>query len=370
MRRWVKFELLDLQAILQAIEKKNEMDIRRQEKERKRNKDRIDLQNMRDGKKSLSTFFMSRDSKISRITNLTNSIGETERDIECLDLLHKIIVLQLNQAAIQFFKRDKFTTYNHTVNLYMMKQSENNAVRQEVYRKINSYNTKMVKEFQERRRLEDKDILMASVNEIKSQSRRLSEKLLANEAEETKKQTGGIVQVFGSDNYARTSVTAVVNGGYVNLENDRTLMQHEAEGYGLSDMQRVFQKRDEKYRQKIRSKSWLVANDTREDGKRDLLQYKIFDNDSDEDVFEGLGNTTIFSTQKGGIGPAGCSSDDDSDDSDSNDNNKKKDKDQMAGDIVDKKIIEIAVQQMNRSMQVERRPLGESFSDELFDSCE
>jgi len=44
-------------------------------------------------------------------------------------------------------------------------------------------------------------------------------------------------------------------------------------------------------------------------------------------VFEGLGNTTIFSTQKGGIGPAGCSSDDDSDDSDSNDNNKKKDKD-------------------------------------------
>jgi len=45
----------------------------------------------------------------------------------------------------------------------------------------------MVKEFQERRRLEDKDILMASVNEIKSQSRRLSEKLLANEAEETKK---------------------------------------------------------------------------------------------------------------------------------------------------------------------------------------
>ena len=29
MRRWLKFELLDLRAILQAIEKKNEMDDRR-----------------------------------------------------------------------------------------------------------------------------------------------------------------------------------------------------------------------------------------------------------------------------------------------------------------------------------------------------
>ena len=121
MRRWLKFELLDLRAILTAIEKKNEMDNQRKEKIRKRDKERGDLKNLREGKESLRTFFMSKDSKISRITNLTNSIGALERDIECLDLLHKIIVLQLNQAAIQFFKRDKFTTYNHTVNLYMAK---------------------------------------------------------------------------------------------------------------------------------------------------------------------------------------------------------------------------------------------------------
>ena len=48
---------------------------------------------MREGKNSFRTFFMSKDSKISRITELTNSISATERDIECLDLLHKIIVL-------------------------------------------------------------------------------------------------------------------------------------------------------------------------------------------------------------------------------------------------------------------------------------
>jgi len=96
MRRWLKFELLDLRAILQAIEKKNEMEKRRQEKERKRDADRLELADMRDGRTSLRTFFMSKDSKISRITDLTNRILGCERDIECLDLLHKIIVLQLN----------------------------------------------------------------------------------------------------------------------------------------------------------------------------------------------------------------------------------------------------------------------------------
>ena len=76
---------------------------------------------MKEGNNSFKTIFMGKDSKINRITSLTNKIISADRDIECLSLLHKIIVLQLNQAAIQFFKRDKFTTYNHTVNLYLAK---------------------------------------------------------------------------------------------------------------------------------------------------------------------------------------------------------------------------------------------------------
>ena len=78
-----------------------------------------------DGVQTISTFFMSKKDKISKITSLTQQIAIAGQDIECLGLLHKIVVLQLNQAAIQFFKRDKFTTYNHTVNLYIQKQMEN-----------------------------------------------------------------------------------------------------------------------------------------------------------------------------------------------------------------------------------------------------
>ena len=123
------------------------MDKRKQEKIRRRDHDKNELQNMRDGKDNFRTFFMRKDTKISRITELTNRIMTTEKDIECLELLHKIVVLQLNQAAIQFFKRDKFTTYNHTVNLYMAKQSENNAMRQEVFRKINIQNSTQMDQY-------------------------------------------------------------------------------------------------------------------------------------------------------------------------------------------------------------------------------
>lgn len=76
-----------------------------------------------------------------------------------------------------------------------------------------------------------------------------------------------------------------------------------------------------------------MAIDTFEEGKKDLLQYRIFDNDSDEDVFEGLGNTTLA---------AGCSSSDDGD-SEACIDNKQKEVNKAGGDKVDKKIIEIAV---------------------------
>ena len=100
MRRWLKFELLDLQAILEAIKKKNEMEKRRQGKEATRNDEKEELFKMKEGQSTLRSFFMGKDAKINRITELTNSIQNAGKDIECLSLLHKIIVLQLNQAAI------------------------------------------------------------------------------------------------------------------------------------------------------------------------------------------------------------------------------------------------------------------------------
>ena len=95
---------------------------------------------MKQGKDTFFTFFKSKEGKINKITELTNSIASCERDIECLDLLHKIIVLQLNQAAIQFFKREKFATYNHTVHMYAAKVIGNTSVRLNLFRKLSDLN--------------------------------------------------------------------------------------------------------------------------------------------------------------------------------------------------------------------------------------
>ena len=89
-------------------------------------------------------------------------------------------------------------------------------------------------------------------------------------------------------------------------------------------------------------KSARIPIDTREQGKKELLQYRLFENDSDEDCFEGLGNTTI--DRKGNIA-AGFSSDEECQGLDNNQS------DAGAGaEEVDKNIIEIAVESQNRSM--------------------
>ena len=49
MRRWLKFELLDLCAILEAIKKKNEMEKRRQLKVSQRNDEKEELFKLKEG---------------------------------------------------------------------------------------------------------------------------------------------------------------------------------------------------------------------------------------------------------------------------------------------------------------------------------
>jgi len=100
MRRWLKFEILDLEAILLAIDTSNEMDKKTKQKVVQRNSDMKALRELKDGKDSIRTFFRSKEGKVNKITTLTDSIQRADRDIDCLSLLYKIIVLQLNQAAI------------------------------------------------------------------------------------------------------------------------------------------------------------------------------------------------------------------------------------------------------------------------------
>ena len=68
MRRWLKFEILDLEAILTAIETSNEMDKKMQAKIQQRNADIQTLRTLKDGKQTLMSFFRSKEGKVNKIT--------------------------------------------------------------------------------------------------------------------------------------------------------------------------------------------------------------------------------------------------------------------------------------------------------------
>lgn len=62
----------------------------------KRNDERDELKSILEGKGLMKHWFMNKNDKIERITVLTAAINSAGQDIECLGLLHKIIVLQQN----------------------------------------------------------------------------------------------------------------------------------------------------------------------------------------------------------------------------------------------------------------------------------
>ena len=93
MRRWLKFEILDLEAMLEAVDKSTEMEKRKIAKVKQRNSDMEEMRAMKDGKDTIRSFFRSKEGKISKITDLSEAILKADRDIECLDLLYKIVVL-------------------------------------------------------------------------------------------------------------------------------------------------------------------------------------------------------------------------------------------------------------------------------------
>jgi hypothetical protein len=64
MLRWLKFEILDIEAILEAISKKNAMQQQELLKAQRRDEEIKMLKDIKDGRDTLKTFFMSKKDKV------------------------------------------------------------------------------------------------------------------------------------------------------------------------------------------------------------------------------------------------------------------------------------------------------------------
>jgi len=84
--------------------------------------------------------FATKDGKVNRITELTRKIQGYDKEQECLDLYLKILTLQLNHAAIPYFKRDKVHLYNDLLNTYSQQHNFNNQAITDCYNLIMSVN--------------------------------------------------------------------------------------------------------------------------------------------------------------------------------------------------------------------------------------
>ncbi len=76
MKLWVKWEQLDIQAMLEAIEIKSQMELQRQKRMLRKQNDQKDLERLNNGKKSIKTIFMSHKSAVNKITNLKHKIED------------------------------------------------------------------------------------------------------------------------------------------------------------------------------------------------------------------------------------------------------------------------------------------------------
>lgn len=116
LKLWVKYEQLDIQAILEAIEIRHQLQQKRSSHVQKNLDFQAELEKLNQGKNSLKTLFSTKDGKVSRITELTRKIADGQKEVECLDAYLRLVILQISQAMIPYFKKDKALLYNDLLN--------------------------------------------------------------------------------------------------------------------------------------------------------------------------------------------------------------------------------------------------------------
>lgn len=124
--------MLDLEAMIEAIESKQDVAKRCEKLISILHKDAKEVQKLQTGNK----FFMSQGQKVNRISQLNDKIKQTEREINCAEALMKIIFLYQQELAIPFFRMDKLGVYNGAINLYGLKLINNCEQISEFYREV------------------------------------------------------------------------------------------------------------------------------------------------------------------------------------------------------------------------------------------
>ena len=140
MKLWLKWETLDISAMLEAIQTKSDLEGKRYSIVQSKAKKQKDLEKLQSGKSSMKTMFRSQSAIVNSITILTRDITNAEKEIECYDAYLKTLAIQINHAAIPYFKKDKVGLYNDLVNTYAESYINNSQLISQSFARIMELN--------------------------------------------------------------------------------------------------------------------------------------------------------------------------------------------------------------------------------------
>ena len=136
VRNWVKGEIMDLDALLQAILRKEAVDGMKFKTitQLKQNRDTVDKMNT--GKFTFKAMFKSQSGKTAETQNILSSISQEEKDIQNYDTIRQYLLVYLKEIAIPAFKNSKMNNYKRAMRLFSKWEIRNARRQQECWREF------------------------------------------------------------------------------------------------------------------------------------------------------------------------------------------------------------------------------------------
>ncbi len=111
MRNWVKSELMELQALIEAISRKEGVEAART-KALSKIKDRKEtIDKMNQGKFTFKGLFKNQTEKATSVQSMLNNIAELEKDVKNYEIIRNYLIIYLAEVAIPAFRDQKFSNY-------------------------------------------------------------------------------------------------------------------------------------------------------------------------------------------------------------------------------------------------------------------
>lgn len=108
---WLLGEISDIEALQEAIGFRDKTIAHKNKLETKKKTDTEELNKLNAGKKTLKTLFKSQSGKQTKITLLSSSITQTEKDIEETEKIVKMIEVHLGESVLPAFKVSQTKAY-------------------------------------------------------------------------------------------------------------------------------------------------------------------------------------------------------------------------------------------------------------------